>query len=362
MQDNDYDVSVIIPTFQEKDNIAETIHKASAQLFSNFIRGEIIVVDDNSPDGTARVAEATRAARVIIRTSDKGLSQSVVEGFSQAHSNIFIVIDADGSHPVEMIPKLWQAIMKGNDIAIGSRYMKNGGIESWSFKRRVVSFGATLLGRLMFPHITDPVSGIFAIKSDVIHSVSLRPRGYKILVEILGKGNYSKVTEIPFTFTDRKKGSSKLSLTQIREYASQLIDIAANAAMSRRGVVWDEFTRILKFGVVGASGIVINLWMLYTLIEIFSVSPMVAVVFSIETSIITNFILNDLWTFKKMHNSTFIRRVCSFHVISAVGAIVNIAIFAMLTYVGIWYILAEVVGILCAFALNFILNRFYTWK
>jgi dolichol-phosphate mannosyltransferase len=228
--DPPFDLTVIIPTFNEGENIEAIIRTIEEILAQAGIRGEILVVDDSSPDGTIPTVRALGTAlpnlRLVIRTSDPGLSQSVVEGFSLARAPVFLVMDADFSHPPELIPRFLEDIRRGADVVIGSRYMKGGGIEAWPFSRRIISSGATVLGRILFPEITDPVSGFFAVKKEVVEGVSLHPKGYKILIEVLGRGSWRKAIEIPFVFRDRKAGSSKLRPGTILYYLRQILDIS----------------------------------------------------------------------------------------------------------------------------------------
>ena len=225
-----YDLTVIIPTFNEAANIRNIITEVDAIFNEHKLNGEILVVDDNSPDGTLSIVNDVNKTKnnvhLLVRFKDHGLSQSVVDGFTQAFSDIFVVIDADLSHPPSLIPLMYKEIMAGNDIVIGSRYTEGGGIKKWPLKRRIISLGATFLGRLLFPNITDPVSGYFAVKKSVVERAPLKPRGYKILLEILGKGIWKKTKEIPFEFVDREVGSSKLKINTIIDYSWQVIDIA----------------------------------------------------------------------------------------------------------------------------------------
>ncbi len=117
-----------------------------------------------------------------------------------------------------------EEIRAGNDLVIGSRYMEGGGIKKWPLKRRIISLGATFLGRLLFPDVSDPVSGFFAVRKSVVENAPLKPRGYKILLEVLGKGNWKNLKEIPFEFVDREIGSSKLKGRTIIEDAEQCFD------------------------------------------------------------------------------------------------------------------------------------------
>ena len=218
-----YDLTVIIPTFNEKSNIYNIVMAVDAVFHEHSLNGQILVVDDNSSDGTISIVNDLKRTKqnveILVREHDHGLSQSVADGFSHASSDIFIVIDADFSHPPVLIPRMYDEIRKENDIVIGSRYMAGGGIRKWPLKRRVISIGATFLGRLLFPDITDPVSGFFAVRKSVVENAPLKPRGYKILLEVLGKGTWQKDKEIPFEFVDREIGSSKLKIrTIIRVY------------------------------------------------------------------------------------------------------------------------------------------------
>jgi dolichol-phosphate mannosyltransferase len=224
-----YDLTVIIPTFNEESNIRNIVMAVDAVYHEHSLNGQILVVDDNSSDATIRIVNELKRTNenveILVREKDHGLSQSVADGFSHAMSEVFVVIDADFSHPPILIPSMLGEILKGNDVVIGSRYMDGGGIRDWPLKRRIISLGATVLGRTLFPTITDPVSGFFAIRKSVVSGAPLKPRGYKILLEVLGKGQWKRSTEIPFEFIDREIGTSKLKLKTIIEYAWQVLDI-----------------------------------------------------------------------------------------------------------------------------------------
>ena len=243
-----YDLTVIIPTFKEEANIGNIIIEVDAVFIRNNLKGEILVVDDNSPDATIAIVNVLKRTKtnlnLLVRKADHGLSQSVAEGFTHALSEIFIVIDADLSHPPALIPIMFNEIKAGNDIVIGSRYMKGGGIKKWPLKRRAISLGATFLGRTLFPTISDPVSGFFAVRKTVVADAPLKPRGYKILLEVLGKGDWKRYTEIPFEFVDREIGSSKLKLITIIEYARQVLNIAFFSFSHYPNVVWRGWKKV----------------------------------------------------------------------------------------------------------------------
>lgn len=364
-----YDLTVIIPTFNEEANIRNIVMAVDAVFHEHSLHGQILVVDDNSADATISIVHDLMSIKenveILVREHDHGLSQSVADGFSHASSEVFIVIDADFSHPPVLIPRMYEEIRKGNDIVIGSRYMEGGGIKKWPLKRRVISIGATFLGRLLFPDITDPVSGFFAIKKEVVDKAALKPKGYKILLEVLGKGNWEKDKEIPFEFVDREIGTSKLKFKTIVEYAEQVLDITLHSFTHHQSAAWREWKRIFKFGIVGISGIVVNLGILFVLVEFFSLNKDLASPIAIEFSILNNFIWNDLWTFGSVENqrmSSRVHRFAAFNIVSIGGAVINYAIFLMLTtWFAVWYMAAQLIGILIAFIWNFLVNRRITW-
>jgi dolichol-phosphate mannosyltransferase len=365
-----YDLTVIIPTFKEESNIGTIISEVDTVLSRNAINGEILVIDDNSPDRTIEIVSNLKKLKpnlnLIVRKEDPGLSQSVVEGFHQAQSDVFLVMDADLSHPPDHIPNMLAEIRAGNDIVIGSRYMEGGGIKKWPLKRRIISLGATFLGRVLFPEIRDPVSGFFAVKKGVVEQAPLRPRGYKILLEVLGKGTWKKEKEIPFEFVDREIGSSKLGCRIIIEYIKQVIDNARFSWNHHESIVWQEWVKLFKFGAVGLSGIIVNEGALIYLKGYVQFSLPVASIIAIELSIMSNFILNDTWTFRTGQQHAmphWWQRLLSFQVVSIGGAAINFVILnALAAFAGVDYRVANIFGILIAFSWNFWLNRRVTWK
>jgi dolichol-phosphate mannosyltransferase len=364
-----YDLTVIIPTFNEEANIRNIVMAVDAVFHEHSLNGQILVVDDNSSDSTISIVRDLNRTRenveILVREQDHGLSQSVADGFSHAKSDVFIVIDADFSHPPVLIPRMYEEIRNGNDIVIGSRYMEGGGISEWPLKRRIISIGATFLGRLLFPDITDPVSGFFAVRKAVVADAPLKPRGYKILLEVLGKGVWQKDKEIPFQFVDREAGSSKLKISTIIEYAQQVMDITVFSFFHHQSAAWREWKRVFKFGIVGISGIVVNLVILYLLVEFFILNKDLASLIATEFAILNNFIWNDLWTFHSNENRKYSskwQRLAAFNIVSAGGALINFGVFLVLTkWFAVYYLAAQFIGILVAFIWNFSVNRRFTW-
>jgi len=355
------DLSIIIPTFNEEENIQDTIQKISHTLRLTTIPFEILVVDDNSTDKTQQIVIDLIARRypvvLVTRAKDPGLSQSVMEGINKAGGSVVVVTDADLSHDITLIPTMYKEIKTNNtDIVIGSRYMPGGGIEDWPLKRHLISFGATTLSRVLFPQTTDPVSGFFAIKRDLVfHTVSIRPRGYKILLEFLGKCHWHTFKEMSYTFQNRKHGNSKLKSSTILDFVKQLVAISLYPGRAQ-----DEIHKIICFGTVGITGIAVNM---ITLAILKDYLPLLGASFlAIELSIISNFILNDGWTFKENNTGTWLRRMFSYNGVAVGGMIINMVTLAILTLFGVWYILANLLGIVLGFAWNFLGNRKLTWK
>jgi dolichol-phosphate mannosyltransferase len=216
------EVSIIIPTYNEVNNIQKLILQIDENLRQWSY--EIIIVDDSSPDGTAETAKEMAKnypVRVITRPEKSGLSSAVVEGFNASRGDYVGVIDGDLQHPPEYIINFINAVSNGQDIAVGSRYANGGSIDGWSAFRKAVSRGAIALSMLL-TNVKDPMSGYFFFKKKVIENIVLNPIGFKILLEILVKGSYNKVKEIPYTFKIRESGESKLGIGEYINYTRHL--------------------------------------------------------------------------------------------------------------------------------------------
>jgi len=218
-------LSIIVPTYNESRNIEELLTRLFAVIKPNYIPYEVLIVDDNSPDGTAQIAEALKSKfdlRVVKRPRKIGLASAVLNGFKLATGDILCVMDADLSHPPEAVLEMYKAITsQGADIVIGSRRVEGGGATNWPWYRRFISTFAQFLARPI-TNVNDNTSGFFMIKKSVLENADINPIGFKILLEILSKGNYSKVKELPIVFNDREGGKSKLGAKQVIEYLKQL--------------------------------------------------------------------------------------------------------------------------------------------
>lgn len=218
------DVSVVVPTYNEAQALPELVRRLFAALEAAGRQAELVIVDDSSPDGTGDVAEALAQrypVRVLHRPPRSGLASAVLDGLAHARGQILVVMDADLSHPPEVVPRLVEAIEAGAELAVASRYVPGGGVEAWPWRRRFVSQVANLLARPFVP-IRDATSGFFALRREVIEGVALDPIGFKIGLEIMAKGRYRRFREVPYIFADRRFGRSKFGTRQVLDYLRQL--------------------------------------------------------------------------------------------------------------------------------------------
>lgn len=222
----DYDLTVIIPTFNEEENIERMIITVDSICKAHAIKEEILIVDDRSVDRTIDLVKNLQSNMsnlcLIIRIKNPGLSQSLYEGMLHAQAQLIQCIDCDFSHPPEKIPIFYQYLTaEGYDMVIGSRYIEGGEVIRWPVTRQVLSFGAAMLGRLLIPSVKDSGSGFFALNKNILTGTKLTPRGFRMGFEILGKGKWTRVKEIPISFVDRQRGASKMKLSIITDYLKQ---------------------------------------------------------------------------------------------------------------------------------------------
>ncbi len=349
-------LSVVIPTYNEEANIAPLLQALRTALGS--IAYEAIVVDDDSKDKTAAFARQA-GARVLVRKGERGLATAVVRGLREARGAYVAVMDADFQHPPEAVVALLQkALDEGADLVIGSRYAQGGSQGNFGPIRRVLSWGASTLGKLALPPIrkfkvTDPMSGLFLVRRDAVDLDALRPQGYKILLEVLGRCPLAKVVEVGYAFQDRRGGDSKLGAGVMAHYV---------AHVARLG--WDhpENHRAARFALVGASGVLVNLALLWLLHGQLKVHDLVAVPIAVEASILSNFLLNDRFTFHDRRHDHVLQRLAKFNAVSLVALAINFLAYALLTRgFGVHYLLAQFLAIVVAFGANYLGNLHWTY-
>ncbi len=217
---------MVIPTYNEAGGIEKLLRAIDDVCKANALDAEIIVVDDNSPDGTGAIVDRLAAelpVRCLHRPGKLGLSSGVIDGWGAARpeSRAVGAMDADFSHDVGILPKMVAALDAGYGLAVGSRYISGGGISNWPMRRIVTSRVACALARPL-TNVRDITSGYFLVRRDALDRVKLDPIGFKIGLEVIAKAHYGRVVEIPYVFTDRTTGQSKLNNREIVNYLKQL--------------------------------------------------------------------------------------------------------------------------------------------
>lgn len=304
-------VSIIIPTYNESRNIIGILKSIGENLPKN-ITAEAIVVDDNSPDLTGKIVEeylknvkkiAGYTMDIIHRTSKNGLSSAILSGVQRAKGDTIVVMDSDFSHPPQIIPKMIESLKKYQcDMVIASRYINGGKIKGWTLKRKIMSKVATLIAtKGLGVKTKDPMSGFFAFKKNILKGINFDAIGYKILLEILVKKSGIAVKEIPYTFENRSFGSSKLDSSTVTDYFKSVWKLYKFGKSEEKGEKRKSVRFISKasrFYTVGLSGFGVNY--LISLLFASGISDMWylhANLIGIIASITTNFLLNKTWTF-----------------------------------------------------------------
>jgi dolichol-phosphate mannosyltransferase len=364
------DLSLILPTYNEAKNIIAIVEQLIPVLDSvPNLQYEIIVVDDDSPDRTwekaLELTERFPQVRVVRRKGERGLSTAVIRGWQVAHGKILGVMDADLQHPPEVAAKVAQEMLRGADLCIASRHLEGGGVSDWSLSRRIISRGAQLIGFMLLPEvigrITDPMSGFFMIRRTCLQGRTLSPLGYKILVEVLGRGQVGWISEVPYTFRERVEGSSKLTNRIYLEYFQHLL---------RLRIYLLQVSRFFRFCVVGCSGLVIDT----TLLFVFSDPRTLgwgltrSKVLAAEVALLNNFIWNDLWTFGALsqHQNAFgqrVKRFLKFNAICSLGIFFNVVILNIeFNYFHMNRYIANLVAIGLVTLWNYKSNKEFSWR
>lgn len=221
-------VAIVVPTYNERDRLADLVSAIFAAYAAEGVDGELIIVDDNSPDGTGALADelATRhRITVVHRAGKRGLGTAVIEGFAAASAPVVGVIDADLSHPPGMLPRMLAVMQSASaDFVIGSRYIEGGGTRHWGLGRLWMSRVACLMARGLTP-VRDATSGFFLVRRDLAREISISAGGFKICLELLVRGRPSSVIEVPYVFVGRTAGESKMNLKEAMGYLRQLREL-----------------------------------------------------------------------------------------------------------------------------------------
>ena len=360
------DLSVVIPTFNESYGISRilgALHSSLEELQINF---EIILVDDDSPDSTWKIAadliEEIPELTVIRRLGTKGLATAVICGWHYSNGRLLGVMDGDGQHPVEVIKDLFNTFSEDrNEVAIASRYLPHGGIKKWSLSRRLLSRGAQTLGQLLLPGaigtINDPMSGFFIVKRSIITETELDPVGYKILLEILARSQTNKIQEVPYVFLERSSGKSKVALSHYISYLRHLLRLRIQPLRSRA---------LVRYLLVTAGALTLDAVIFFWLFDVNNWNLTRSAALAGEGGILFTILLHDLWTFAGRPVRTLtdrIRRLVGVHI--ALGALMFLRLLAINAFVN-WFSLDPLLAFLLTLTVvmpgGHLLGSRFSWR
>ncbi len=393
-------LSIVVPTYNESENILNLIDAIIHHIPSD-VSSEIIIVDDNSPDGTGMLVEGyikkitnetyyntaktsnynniyknKCSVKVVHRNIRNHLISAILDGVRHSSGQNILIMNADFSHPPEIIPrKIIELNQDQNCIVVASRYIKGGSIVGWPFKRLMLNIGAVRIARhsLKLRNIKDPISGFFALPSHTLKDIEFDTQGFKMLLEILVKCKNLRVREIPYIYTNREFGKSKLDSRVILDYSKaiwQLYRYGRNSSKAiqnkqeRRGLVL-FLSKAARFFTVGASGLLIN-YLISSLLSGGTLSnlwyvhgTLIGIIFSITS----NFFLNKIWTFEDRDFSLYhtLKQYGLFVAFSSIGASIQLLLVYLLVESGLGYSPSLIIAVASASISNFLLNKKFTF-
>ncbi len=369
-------LSLVVPTYNEAGNVVLLVRKLTLLLDRVCPEDyELIIVDDDSPDGTWGIARSLLSdyprLRVMRRTQERGLSTAVIRGWQVSRGRVLGVIDGDLQHPPEVLEKLLAELVAGADLAVASRHVAGGGISEWSVFRRLTSRGAQILGLMIAPQVvgrvSDPMSGYFMVQRSAITQQILNPQGYKILLEILGRGKVGRISEVGYVFQERQDGESKVTWRQYVEYLQHLVRLRSDGRLEK---LKERFPvgRFLRFGTVGFSGVFVDMGVFWMLTMLLGLAPVAATVLSAEVAVVNNFIWNDRWTFADRSGQqpgwrSMLKRFGKFNVLCLVGIVLQGTLVGLMSNIaGIAPIGAKLLAIALVMLWNFWINLKLSWR
>jgi dolichol-phosphate mannosyltransferase len=397
------DLSVIIPTYNEYENILQLVEIIKDKLPDGLFT-EIIIVDDNSPDGTGRLIASyienaltklcsgiqqthenssnlaidTRESivRLVRRENKSGLISAILQGIKSSTGKYILVMDADFSHPPETVPLLINELLRDpNSIVVASRYIRGGSIRGWPYKRLLLSRLAAKIAihGLKLCNVRDPISGFFAFPRHIIENIRFDTYGYKLLLEILVKAQGVRVKEIPYTFIDRKSGESKLDNRVMLDYVKAVWYLYRYGRKSKLVTAKEEkrrsvlfLSKAARFYTVGATGLLLNYIVSIMLTKgvISNFWYLQASIIGIILSITSNFFLNKIWTFEDRTFSprNTLKQFGMFLGLSTVGAVVQLILLYLFVQSGSQYTVSLILAVGAASVSNFLLNKKWTFR
>ncbi len=356
------ELSIIVPTFNERENIGRLVDLLEACLVG--VRWELIVVDDDSPDNTADLvrglARVNAHIRCVQRIGRRGLSSACLEGMLASSAPFLAVMDGDLQHDERLLPEMLRQLKEGSyDLVIGSRYMAGGSIGQWDEMRAKTSRWATSMSRPWVPEgLTDPMSGFFALRRDTFDLLVRRTSGlgFKLLLDLFASSpRLLRFKELPFEFRTRQAGESKVDGQVVWEYLMLLLDKSIGRYVP---------VRLVAFALVGGSGVVVHFAVLLLFYRGLSLPFAWGQGLATVLAMTSNFALNNLITYRdrRLTGWHWLRGWLSFALVCGLGAIGNVGVASYLFGQDLHWGLSAMAGIVVGTVWNYAVTASYTWK
>ena len=359
-----HELTIVVPTFNERDNIEELLRRITVAL--DGVRWEIVFVDDDSPDGTAAlvkdIAFSDPRVRCIRRVNRRGLAGACIEGILASAAPFVCVMDADLQHSEDILPRLLAAMRTGTcDLAVGSRYAPGGSATAGfsSARIKLSRLGTDLARRAFKTDLSDPMSGFFMIRRDLVETIAprLSPEGFKLLADIVASVDQPlRTTEVAYEFRQRMAGESKLDVRVGLDFVGLLVNRLSRGWLP---------TRFALFALVGATGVLVHLLVLKAALALVpGLSFAGAQMWATLAAIATNFLLNNATTYRhsRLRGRALARGLAAFYGVCAIGAAANIGFAAwVFAALPVWW-LAAFAGIVIGFVWNYTLSGLFVWR
>ena len=358
------DLSIVVPTFNEKVNVAKLVERVAAAL--EGVAWEMIFVDDDSPDGTARVvkeiARDDQRVRCIRRVNRRGLSGACVEGILSSSAPVVAVMDADLQHDETILPRMYDRMRSGEvDLVVGSRYVDGGSADAGfsTFRARISRWATTLAKRALHADFNDLMSGFFMVQRDLVENIApqLADSGFKILADIVASaGHRLRIEEIGFKFRERTGGESKLDAKVGLDFLGLILNKATHGLIP---------IRFIFFALVGVTGVLVHLAALRIAMVPFQAPFTDAQTVATIVAMTSNFFINNAVTYRDAQLKgpiPILRGLLLFYMVCAIGAVANIGIASWIYDNYESWFLAALAGVAMGSVWNFAVSSFFVWR